>query len=53
MGDSTSNYATADIALRVSAALKPHHHDKMDTPSVGSNRIYMKPWNCASQRTKV
>jgi hypothetical protein len=35
MGDSTSSYATAGIALRVSGALKPHHHDKMETPSVG------------------
>jgi hypothetical protein len=31
----TSSYATAGIALRVSGALKPHHHDKVDTPSVG------------------
>jgi hypothetical protein len=30
MGDPTSSYATADIALRVSGALKPHHHDKVD-----------------------
>jgi hypothetical protein len=35
MGDPTSSYATAGIALRVSRALKPHHHDKMETPSVG------------------
>jgi hypothetical protein len=35
MGDSTSSYATAGIALRVSGALKPHHHDKVETPSVG------------------
>jgi hypothetical protein len=28
MGDPTSRYATAGIALRVSGALKPHHHDK-------------------------
>jgi hypothetical protein len=34
MGDSTSSYATAGIALRVSGALKPHHHDKAETPSV-------------------
>jgi hypothetical protein len=35
MGAPTSSYATADIALRVSGALKPHHHDKVETPSVG------------------
>jgi hypothetical protein len=35
MGDPTSSYATAGIALRVSGALKPHHHDKVETPSVG------------------
>jgi hypothetical protein len=33
MGDSTSSYATAGIALRVSGALKSHHHDKVDTNS--------------------
>jgi hypothetical protein len=33
-GWSTSSYATAGIALRVSGALKPHHHDKVETPSV-------------------
>jgi hypothetical protein len=36
MGDPTSSYATASIALRVSGALKHHHHhDKVETPSVG------------------
>jgi hypothetical protein len=35
MGDPTSSYATAGIALRVSGALKPHHHDKVETSSVG------------------
>jgi hypothetical protein len=34
MGAPTSSYATAGIALRVSGALKPHHHDKVETPSV-------------------
>jgi hypothetical protein len=34
MGASTGSYATAGIALRVSGALKPHHHDKVETPSV-------------------
>jgi hypothetical protein len=37
MGDPTSSYATASIALRVSGALNPHHHDKVETPSVGIN----------------
>jgi hypothetical protein len=35
MGDPTSSYVTAGIALRVSGALKPHHHGKVETPSVG------------------
>jgi hypothetical protein len=35
MGDPTSSYATAGIALTVSGALKPHHHGKVETPSVG------------------
>jgi hypothetical protein len=35
MGAPTSSYATAGIALRGSGALKPHHHDKVETPSVG------------------
>jgi hypothetical protein len=35
MGDPTSSYATAGIALRVSGTLKPHHHNKVETPSVG------------------
>jgi hypothetical protein len=35
MGDSISSYATAGIALRISGVLKPHHHDKVETPSVG------------------
>jgi hypothetical protein len=35
MGAPTSSYATGGIALRVSGALKPHHHDKVETTSVG------------------
>jgi hypothetical protein len=35
MGAPSSSYATASIALRVSGALKPHHRDKVETPSVG------------------
>jgi hypothetical protein len=39
MGDPTSSYATYGIALRVSGALKLHHHEKVETPSVG----FMEP----------
>jgi hypothetical protein len=39
MGAPTSSYATAGIALRVSGELKPHHHDKVQTPSVGTAQI--------------
>jgi hypothetical protein len=35
MGCPTSSYATAGIAVRVSRALKPHHHDKEEIPLVG------------------
>jgi hypothetical protein len=34
MGDPTSSYATAGIALRVSGVLKRHHDDKVETPLV-------------------
>jgi hypothetical protein len=40
MGASTSSYAIAGIALRVSGAIKPHHHDKVETPSLGM-KAYM------------
>jgi hypothetical protein len=40
MGDRTSCYATAGIALRVSGVLKPHHHDKVETSSVGKYYYY-------------
>jgi hypothetical protein len=36
MGDPTSSYTTAGIALSASAALKPHYHSKVETPSVGA-----------------
>jgi hypothetical protein len=32
----TSSYATAGIDLGVSGELKPHHHDKVEIPSVGN-----------------
>jgi hypothetical protein len=35
MGDTTSSFATAGIALRVLGALILHHHDKVETPSAG------------------
>jgi hypothetical protein len=35
MGGPTSSYATAGIALGVSGALKPHHHDKVEIVSLG------------------
>jgi hypothetical protein len=35
----TSRYATAGIALRVSGALTPHHHDKVGIASVGRRRM--------------
>jgi hypothetical protein len=48
MGAPTSSYATAGIALRVSGALKPHHHDKVETSSVGHNnnnqQTKQTPW---------
>jgi hypothetical protein len=37
IGDPTSSYATAGIARRVLGALKPHHHDKVETPSLETN----------------
>jgi hypothetical protein len=40
IGAHTSRYATAGIALRVSGALKPHHHDKVETSSVGADVGY-------------
>jgi hypothetical protein len=39
LGGPTSSYATAGIALRVSGALKPHHHDKVRIESVGKLSI--------------
>jgi hypothetical protein len=41
MGDPTSSYATAGIALSISGVLKPHHHDKVETPLAGSSNIIM------------
>jgi hypothetical protein len=38
-GGPTSSYVTAGIALRVSGALKPHHHDKVEIPLVGVGKL--------------
>jgi hypothetical protein len=35
LGGPTSSYATAGIALWVIGTHKPHHHDKVEAPSVG------------------
>jgi hypothetical protein len=35
MGDPTSRYAITGIALRVSGALKSHHHGRVEIPSMG------------------
>jgi hypothetical protein len=42
MGDPTSSYATAGIALRFSGAIKPHHDNKVETPSVGCSNNKVK-----------
>jgi hypothetical protein len=45
MGDPTSSYAPAGIALRVSGALKPHHHDQVGTHRWGYlqlSRFYLE-----------
>jgi hypothetical protein len=38
MGDPTSSYATSGIALKISGAFKPYHHDKVEN-KVGNNNI--------------
>jgi hypothetical protein len=46
LGCPTSSYAPAGIALRVSGALKPYHHDKVGIASVGKDiYIYIKNYN--------
>jgi hypothetical protein len=56
MGDSTSSYATADIALRVLGVLKSHHHDKVETPSVG-RKVFLvsenSEYTCSRRRTII
>jgi hypothetical protein len=42
MGDPTNSYATARITLKVSGAFKSHHHDKVETPSLGPNFLILK-----------
>jgi hypothetical protein len=41
MGDLTSSYATAGIAFMVSGTLKPYHHNKVETQSVGNADHYL------------
>jgi hypothetical protein len=41
MSDPTCSSATASIALRVSGILKLHHHDKVETPSVGIRKYVL------------
>jgi hypothetical protein len=43
LGGSTSSFATAGIALRVSGALRPHHDDKVGIASMGL--MYVGPSN--------
>jgi hypothetical protein len=43
LGDPTSSYATADIALRDIGAHKPHHHEKVETHG-GQRRILIQKW---------
>jgi hypothetical protein len=45
MGDPTSSYAIAGTVLRVAGGLKPHHHDKVETPSEGNNVNYQMEKN--------
>jgi hypothetical protein len=55
MGAPTSSYATAGIVLRVSGVLKPHHHDKMENPSVGVlyHQTGERNLRCFSQKSRV
>jgi len=39
LGDPTSSYATAGIALRVAEARKLPHHVKVETPSGEENKV--------------
>jgi hypothetical protein len=48
LGDPASSYATADIALEVIGARKPHRHDKAETPpentrlNIGDNIVFVE-----------
>jgi hypothetical protein len=39
LGCLTSSYATAGIALRVSGALKTHHHNMVEIASAGKEKL--------------
>jgi hypothetical protein len=51
LGGPTSSYATAGIALRVSGALKPHHHDKVGTALMGSEWYAMQNTDPSSHQS--
>jgi hypothetical protein len=46
MDASTSSYATAGIALMILGALKPHHRDKVEMPSVGRSVYCLSSFKC-------
>jgi hypothetical protein len=53
MGAPTSSYTTTGIALRISGALKPHHHNKVETPSVGKTKYWDETWKQCSRSVRV
>jgi hypothetical protein len=53
MGDPTNSYATAGIALRVSGALKPHGHVKVETPSMGVSTLKQLKNNMPVSESKI
>jgi hypothetical protein len=53
LGGPASSYATAGIALRVSGALKPHHHDKVGIASVGIIKPYYRKLGTNVKHNKV
>jgi len=40
LGDTSSSYATAGLALRIIWSHKPHHYVKVVTPSGGITKAY-------------
>ena len=41
-GGPASSYTTADIALRVTGALEPPHHDKVETSTITNDNIFLR-----------